>query len=49
MTHQSAYGLPLIGTDTEFHRFLQMRRNPEHMAGVALKLRRMRERARAGR
>ena len=46
MTHQSAYGLPLQGTDTEFYRFLRLRENAEHMTGVALRLRRMRERFR---
>lgn len=46
MTHQSAYGLPLIGTDREFSRFLAMRKDGEHMTGVRLRLRRLRERAR---
>lgn len=46
MTHQSAYGLPLIGTDREFSRFLRLRRDSYHMTGVALRLRRLRERAR---
>ena len=46
MTHNSAYGLPLIGTDREFMSFLAMRRDSDHMTGLALRLRRLRERAR---
>lgn len=44
--HNSAYGLPLTGTDTEFSDFLRLRRDSDHMTGVALRLRRLRERAR---
>ena len=39
MTHQSAYGLPLSGTDTEFMRFLELRKATEPKRRFRFRLR----------